>query len=287
MHLYQQDIGQIGVPIFFLISGFVITPIAIRQGMGRFAVNRALRIYVPLVFAVLLTGSLLTLGLEPLWTGQQREVTPWTLLTNSLLVNYLIHPQAVLLGGDLDACRRGDLLPAASPAGCRTEASRATPAVRAAALSVPGTPPQTAPAPLSKPFPASRSAPPQLTRRGTSPEWACRQLADDDVDHTRVEDRREPGAEVPLHDLQNDHLVVGDDVGDQLGVLGRGGVRDGLQVREDRSQVASGRVAEGVAEIATFRSTVPAPPVAPTWTGPRMSVIYGRVRSRRPSGASE
>ncbi len=98
MHLYQQDIGQIGVPIFFLISGFVITPIAIRQGMSRFAVNRALRIYVPLVFAVLLTGSLLTLGLEPLWTGQLREVTPWTLLTNSLLVNYLIHPQAVLLG---------------------------------------------------------------------------------------------------------------------------------------------------------------------------------------------
>ena len=98
LHLYQQDIGQIGIPVFFLISGFVITPIAIRQGMGRFAVNRALRIYVPLVFAVLLTGALLTLGLEPLWTGQLREVTPWTLLTNSLLVNYLIHPQAVLLG---------------------------------------------------------------------------------------------------------------------------------------------------------------------------------------------
>jgi len=98
LHLDQQDIGQIGVPIFFLISGFVITPIAMRQGMSRFAVNRALRIYVPLVFAVLLTGTLLTLGLDPLWTGQLREVTPLTLLTNSLLVNYLIYPQAVLLG---------------------------------------------------------------------------------------------------------------------------------------------------------------------------------------------
>ena len=98
LHLDQQDIGQIGIPIFFLISGFVITPIAMRQGMSRFAVNRALRIYVPLVFAVLLTGTLLTLGLDPLWTGQLREVTPLTLLTNSLLVNYLIYPQAVLLG---------------------------------------------------------------------------------------------------------------------------------------------------------------------------------------------
>lgn len=98
LHLDQQDIGQVGVPIFFLISGFVITPIAMRQGTSRFAANRALRIYVPLVFAVLLTGTLLALGLDPLWTGQLREVTPLTLLTNSLLVNYLIDPQAVLLG---------------------------------------------------------------------------------------------------------------------------------------------------------------------------------------------
>ena len=42
LHLDQQDIGQIGVPIFFLISGFVITPIAMRQGMSRFAVNLSL-----------------------------------------------------------------------------------------------------------------------------------------------------------------------------------------------------------------------------------------------------
>jgi peptidoglycan/LPS O-acetylase OafA/YrhL len=98
MHMAKQGIGQIAVPVFFLISGFVVTPIALRQGMGRFAVNRLFRVYPPLIFAVLLTAAVLSLGENPLATGQLQTISPLTLLTNSLLINYLIFPQVVLVG---------------------------------------------------------------------------------------------------------------------------------------------------------------------------------------------
>ncbi|GDY31152.1 hypothetical protein GTS_27850 [Gandjariella thermophila] len=98
MHMAKQGIGQIAVPVFFLISGYVVTPIALRQGQRRFAVNRLFRVYPPLIFVVLLTAAVLSLGENPLATGQLQTVSPLTLLTNSLLINYLIYPQVVLVG---------------------------------------------------------------------------------------------------------------------------------------------------------------------------------------------
>lgn len=98
MHMAKQGIGQIAVPVFFLISGYVVTPIALRQGQRRFAVNRLFRVYPPLIFVVLLTAAVLSLGENPLVTGQLQTISPLTLLTNSLLVNYLIYPQVVLVG---------------------------------------------------------------------------------------------------------------------------------------------------------------------------------------------
>jgi peptidoglycan/LPS O-acetylase OafA/YrhL len=98
MHMAKQGIGQIAVPVFFLISGYVVTPIALRQGQRRFAVNRLFRVYPPLIFVVLLTAAILSLGENPLATGQLQTISPLTLLTNSLLVNYLIYPQVVLVG---------------------------------------------------------------------------------------------------------------------------------------------------------------------------------------------
>ena len=98
MHMGTQGIGQIAVPFFFLVSGFVVTPIAMRQGPGRFAVNRLIRVYAPMIFVVLLTAVLLLVHLHPPATpGQSQELTPLTVLTNSLLINYLINPQVVLV----------------------------------------------------------------------------------------------------------------------------------------------------------------------------------------------
>ncbi|GAB2980100.1 acyltransferase [Amycolatopsis acidiphila] len=97
MHMAKQGIGEVAVPFFFLVSGFVVTPIALRQGMQRFSVNRLIRVYVPIVFVVLLTTLALLAHLHPPSTGQPQTLTPLTVLTNSTLVNYLLTPQVVLL----------------------------------------------------------------------------------------------------------------------------------------------------------------------------------------------
>jgi peptidoglycan/LPS O-acetylase OafA/YrhL len=97
MHMAKQGIGQIAVPFFFLVSGFVVTPIALRQGTGRFALNRFIRVYAPMLFVVLLTAVLLLVNLHPPSTGQAQTLNPLTVLTNTSLVNYLIFPQVVLV----------------------------------------------------------------------------------------------------------------------------------------------------------------------------------------------
>ncbi|MEV0677050.1 acyltransferase [Actinosynnema sp. NPDC050436] len=97
MHMGAQGIGQIGVPFFFLVSGFVVTPIALRMGQRRFTANRLVRVYVPMFVVVLLTAGALLLGVEPL-TGQRPEVSWWTVLTNMLVVNYVLVPQVALVG---------------------------------------------------------------------------------------------------------------------------------------------------------------------------------------------
>ncbi|MBV9845641.1 MAG: acyltransferase [Kutzneria sp.] len=98
LHVSKQGLGQPGVPMFFLISGFIVTPLAMHQGAPRFAIGRVLRIYPTLIVVVLLTGLAITLGFEPLLTGQAVVVNPTTLLTNATLVNYVLVPQVVLVG---------------------------------------------------------------------------------------------------------------------------------------------------------------------------------------------
>lgn len=97
MRMATQGIGQIAVPFFFLVSGFIVTPIAIRQGYRKFALNRFIRVYAPLLFVLLLTSAALWAGLEPQSTGQSQELTPWTMFTNWTLVNYILYPQVVLM----------------------------------------------------------------------------------------------------------------------------------------------------------------------------------------------
>ncbi|GLY64116.1 hypothetical protein Atai01_07350 [Amycolatopsis taiwanensis] len=96
MHMSKQGIGQIAVPFFFLVSGYVVTPIALKQGL-RFAINRGIRVYAPMLFVVLLTALMLVTNLHPPSTGQSQELNPLTLFTNTALVNYLVFPQVVLV----------------------------------------------------------------------------------------------------------------------------------------------------------------------------------------------
>lgn len=97
MLMSHQGIGQIAVPFFFLVSGFVVTPIAMRQGPGRFAINRTIRVYAPLLFTVLLTAVLMLLKLGVPSTGQNQTLSPLNVLTNATLANYLMLPQVILV----------------------------------------------------------------------------------------------------------------------------------------------------------------------------------------------
>lgn len=94
----QQTFAHLGVVLFFLVSGFIITHTGVRQRHREFAVKRLLRIYPALAVAVLLGATLITFGLDPLTTGQDTTVSPLTILTNATLLNYLLVPQVVLLG---------------------------------------------------------------------------------------------------------------------------------------------------------------------------------------------
>ncbi|MBV8457543.1 MAG: acyltransferase [Acetobacteraceae bacterium] len=49
----RLDLGQIGVLLFFYISGFIITHVAMREGQIEFGIKRILRIWPPMIAAVL------------------------------------------------------------------------------------------------------------------------------------------------------------------------------------------------------------------------------------------
>ncbi|GAB3438369.1 acyltransferase family protein [Actinophytocola sediminis] len=91
LKLDDQGIGAISVPLFFIISGFVVTPIALRMGPGRFGINRAFRIFPLLVFVVAVAAVLIALGNGLLSTNPQ-EVTFWSFLSNVSLWNFIDRP---------------------------------------------------------------------------------------------------------------------------------------------------------------------------------------------------
>jgi peptidoglycan/LPS O-acetylase OafA/YrhL len=92
------NVGNVGVVLFFLVSGFVVTHTGCTETPRQYAVKRLLRVYPMLVVAVLLAAVLFLVGLHPLTTGSlPRTVTPLTVLTNASLADYLLTPQVVLL----------------------------------------------------------------------------------------------------------------------------------------------------------------------------------------------
>lgn len=93
-----QPLGYLGVMLFFLVSGFIISHVGVQERHREFAAKRVLRIYPALTATVLLTAALLAIGLQPLSTGANPTVTPLTILTNITLVNFLLLPDVVLVG---------------------------------------------------------------------------------------------------------------------------------------------------------------------------------------------
>lgn len=91
------NVGNFGVVLFFLVSGFIVTHTGFTERPRQYLVKRLLRIYPMLIVAVLLAATLFAVHLHPLTTGNPTTTTPLTLLTNASLANYLLTPQVVLV----------------------------------------------------------------------------------------------------------------------------------------------------------------------------------------------
>ena len=97
LKLDDQGLGAISVPIFFIISGFVVTPIALKMGAGRFSVNRLFRIYPLLIFVVALSALLIVLN-HPVLSTKPQPVNVWTFLSNASLWNFIDRPFGAWVG---------------------------------------------------------------------------------------------------------------------------------------------------------------------------------------------
>lgn len=86
------NMGNFGVVLFFLVSGFIVTHTGFAERPRQYAIKRFLRIYPMLVVSVLLAATMFTVGLHPVATGEQTTVTPLTILTNATLADHLIAP---------------------------------------------------------------------------------------------------------------------------------------------------------------------------------------------------
>jgi peptidoglycan/LPS O-acetylase OafA/YrhL len=90
--------GNFGVVLFFLVSGFIVTHTGFTERPRQYAVKRFLRIYPMLAVSVLVAAALLLANLHPVTTaGVSTTVTPVTVLTNLTLANHLIAPQVLLV----------------------------------------------------------------------------------------------------------------------------------------------------------------------------------------------
>lgn len=98
-----QDFGFLGVAIFFLISGFVVTRSATRETTRTFLVRRILRIYPPLVVAIVVSLGAAVVTRE---TGRNGGVdpsvletlSPAVLLKSVTMLGYYTVPQVVVVG---------------------------------------------------------------------------------------------------------------------------------------------------------------------------------------------
>lgn len=89
-----QDFGWFGVCLFFLISGFIITHVAIRENRTTFFIRRIFRIYPPLIVSIILI-----LVLDFVFSrGQFMKLSYDNMLLSFTLLNFLFEPQNVING---------------------------------------------------------------------------------------------------------------------------------------------------------------------------------------------
>ncbi|RKE19490.1 peptidoglycan/LPS O-acetylase OafA/YrhL [Streptomyces sp. TLI_171] len=87
--------GWIGVPFFFIISGFVICMSAWGRSPGEFMVSRVTRLFPAYWLAVFMTGTLLILA-RPTWVDKVKSLSYTDILTNLTMM------QDGIAGRDID-----------------------------------------------------------------------------------------------------------------------------------------------------------------------------------------
>jgi peptidoglycan/LPS O-acetylase OafA/YrhL len=92
-----QSSGLLGICLFFLVSGYIISHVGVDESRREFAVKRLFRIYPPLVTATLLGAGVAWLRHLAGDAGAPAPPGPGTLLAASTLVGYLMVPQRIVL----------------------------------------------------------------------------------------------------------------------------------------------------------------------------------------------
>ena len=87
-----QNFGWLGVSLFFLVSGYVITHVAQRETRAQFGIRRVFRIYPP-VFAAIFLALLFAMLSGSAAPHDWREM-----LAALTLFNYFLVPQKIILG---------------------------------------------------------------------------------------------------------------------------------------------------------------------------------------------
>jgi exopolysaccharide production protein ExoZ len=98
-----QNFGWLGVAMFFLISGFIISHVAVTESGSQFALKRLLRIYPPLVLAIIVTlgADAIRRGtgvVDSLSGGLPVAHSVHDVLASMSLANYVMYPQPIVLG---------------------------------------------------------------------------------------------------------------------------------------------------------------------------------------------
>lgn len=86
--------GFLGVSLFFLISGYIITMTSQAESHYTFAIRRILRIFPPLALAVIVAALIAKFEI---W-GNSATFTLTDIFLNMSLINYLVIPQIILVG---------------------------------------------------------------------------------------------------------------------------------------------------------------------------------------------
>src|SRR4051812_17294949 len=95
---FRLNPGEVGAAVFFLISGFIISHVALREDRIAFLVRRVVRIWPTLLFAIALMWLANTMAPKP-FSGLSTAQTPTDYLRSALLLDYVAagDPRALMV----------------------------------------------------------------------------------------------------------------------------------------------------------------------------------------------